>query len=269
MQIRSFEEYSKAYPNIDVQRDGDGVLELRLHTDGDALVWGAHAHAQLTNLYTEVALDNDNKVVILSGSGDFFMRGMQASTQEASWGLSATESGGHLQASAAKWSYLHYQGKRLMQAHLDIEIPMIAAVNGPVGTHSEQALLCDIVLASDTAAFQDAVHFSAGLLPGDGVFVIFSEAMGVNRARYMVLTGQELSAREALDYGLVNEVLPADELLPRARALAAMILERPPMVVRLTRQVLVQDLKKRMLDEVGYGLGLESFAATEFHPSQA
>ena len=267
MQLRPFAEYSEDYPNVDIQRD-DGVLEIRLHTGDGPLVWGEVAHAQLTNLWTEVALDNDNKVVILTGTGDSFIGGMKASKDQQAWGLSNADDG-RLRASAERWSYLHYQGKRLMQALLDIEVPMIAAVNGPVGTHSEQALLCDIVLAADTATFKDAVHFSAGLIPGDGVHVIYSAAMGLNRARYFLLTGQEISAWQAFEWGLVNEVLPPDQLLSRARELAAMILSKPPLVVRLTRQVLVQDVKKRMLDEVGYGLGIESLAATEFHPSQS
>jgi enoyl-CoA hydratase/carnithine racemase len=91
---------------------------------------------------------------------------------------------------------------------------MIAAVNGPVTTHSDQALLCDIVLAADTAKFADAVHFTAGLLPGDGINVVYSELLGVNRARYLLLTGQELDARQALEMGLVAEVMPQADLMP-------------------------------------------------------
>jgi enoyl-CoA hydratase/carnithine racemase len=267
MEIRPFDVYSKAYPNIDMTRGDDGVLEMQMHTDDGPMIWGESPHGQLANAYTEIAADNDNKLVILSGRGDQFIRGMRVSELP-----SVTKSDspdGHHKASAERWSFLHYQGKRLMQSLLDIEVPMIAVVNGSVAVHSEQALLCDIVLAADNVTFKDGVHFVAGLLPGDGVHVIYTEAMGINRARYFLLTGQEINAQQALDWGLVNELLPADQLMARARELAAMILEKPPMVVRLTRQVLVQDLKKRMLDDVGYGIALESLAATEFFPQKA
>jgi enoyl-CoA hydratase/carnithine racemase len=264
--IRPFEEYSKAYPNVDIQRTTDGVLELRLHTDNGPLLFGEGPHGQLVNLYTEIAGDVDNKIVILTGTGDWFISGMKASELPST---TEVKGAGHHKADVGRWAELHYTAKRIMQAQLDIEVPMIAAINGPIGTHSDQALLCDIVLAADTASFRDVVHFPAGLLPGDGIHALYGEIMGLNRMRYFMLTGQEINAQQALEWGLVNEVMPVEKLMPRARELAQAILEKPPLVVRLTRQVLVQDLKKRMLDEVGYGQGLEALAATEYFPSRS
>jgi enoyl-CoA hydratase/carnithine racemase len=80
--------------------------------------------------------------------------------------------------------------------HLDIEAPMIAAVNGPALIHAELALLCDIVLASETAIFQDLPHFPSGLVPGDGVHVVFPLLLGANRGRYSLLMGQKIPAHE-------------------------------------------------------------------------
>ena len=266
MLMRPFEEYSTAYPNVEVKRDANGVLELRMHTGDGPLLWGQNPHGQLTNLYVDIAHDDDNKIIILTGTGDDFISGMKASRIEFA---RKSEGDDHYSGDPELFSLLHYQGKQLMQSILDIEVPMIAAVNGPVGTHSEQALLCDIVLASDTATFADAVHFAAGMIPGDGVHVIYHEAMGLNRARYFLLTGEEINAQQALEWGLVNEVMPAEKLLPRARELATKILEKPPMVVRLTRQILVHDLKKRMLDELSLGLALEHWAISKFFPTQS
>jgi enoyl-CoA hydratase/carnithine racemase len=92
---------------------------------------------------------------------------------------------------------------------------MIAAVNGSALIHAELAVLCDIVLAADTTEFQDAPHFPMGLVPGDGVHVVWPLILGPNRGRYFLLTGQKLFASEALDLGVVNEVMPRDKLLPR------------------------------------------------------
>ncbi len=253
--IRPFEVYSKAYRHIDIQRSGDGILELRLHTDGGPLVWGRGVHAELENLWQEVALDEGNEIVILTGTGEFFIGG--------EWAVQ-TITGGERRLSAQKFN--HFGGKRVIQGLLDVEVPMIAAVNGPCVVHSEQAVLCDVVLAADAASFRDAAHFSAGLIPGDGIVVAWAEAIGLNRARYFLLTGQELTAQRAYELGAVNEVLAVDELMPRARELAAMLLERPPLVRRLTRQILVQNVKRRMLDELGMGLALEGLAMTEFFP---
>jgi enoyl-CoA hydratase/carnithine racemase len=157
--------------------------------------------------------------------------------------------------------------KRLIQAQLEIEVPMIAAVNGTASIHSEQALLCDIVLAAENASFRDACHFSAGLVPGDGIAVAYSEAIGMSRARYFLLTGAEISVRQAHDWGLVHEVLPSDRLLDRAYELASLLKEKPAFVRRLTRQLLVHEIKRRMHNEVGYGLALEHLAGTETWPT--
>jgi enoyl-CoA hydratase/carnithine racemase len=264
MLLRPFAEYSQAYPHVDIQRT-DGILELRLHTDGGPVKWGPGPHGELVNLYTELALDTDNEVVILTGTGDAFIDAWDAPDVQ---GVQPAGSGSGLRATPSSWGgHLHFEGKRIMQGHLEIEVPFIAAVNGPVSIHSEQALLCDIVLASETATFRDGGHFPAGLIPGDGVHIIYMEALGPIRGRYFLLTGQEIEAQDALQCGLVNEVVPPDQLIPRARQLARNILEKPPLVRRMTRQLLVQDLKKRMLDGVGYGLAVEGIAAFESFPT--
>ena len=93
--------------------------------------------------------------------------------------------------------------------------------------------------------------------------VVFPLLMGTNRGRYFLLTGQTLSANEAKDLGLVNEVLPRAQLLDRAWTHARMLMQRPPLLRRYARVLLTQDLKKRMQELLGYGLALEGLAATQ------
>ena len=71
---------------------------------------------------------------------------------------------------------------------LDIKVPLIAAVNGPVRLHSEYILLADIVLATPSAVFQDKPHFEFGIVPGDGVNLLWPEVIGSVRGRYFILT---------------------------------------------------------------------------------
>ena len=115
---------------------------------------------------------------------------------------------------------------------LEIEVPMIAAVNGPVSNHVELAVLCNIVLAAEHASFQDAPHFLNGLVLGDGVHIIWPLVLGINRGRCFLLTGQTLSARRAEAMDVVNEVLSADRLLARAWELAEHLASQPPLTLR-------------------------------------
>ena len=87
---------------------------------------------------------------------------------------------------------------------LNIEVPMISAVNGPAMRHSEMPLLCDIVLAAEEASFQDFRYFVGGLMPGDGVHIVYPLLLGLNRGRYFLLTGQTISAAEAKTLGLAE-----------------------------------------------------------------
>jgi enoyl-CoA hydratase/carnithine racemase len=143
---------------------------------------------------------------------------------------------------------------------MNIEVPVIGAVNGPAWRHSELPLLADIVIASEDAAFQDGAHFQGGLVPGDGVHVVYPMLLGTNRARYFLLTGQVIDARDALRLGLVAEVLPKDKVLPRAWELARDIAAKPEVLVRHTRAVLAEPIKRQLQEFLGYGLYNECLA---------
>jgi enoyl-CoA hydratase/carnithine racemase len=151
---------------------------------------------------------------------------------------------------------------------LDIEVPMISAVNGPALRHSELPLLCDIVIAAEEASFQDSGHFINGLVPGDGMHAVYPLLLGLNRGRYFLLTGQTIGAREALGLGLVSEVLPQRDLLPRAWALAEQLAQQSDLVLRYTRVAMTQWVKRLMHDVLGYGLALEGLGSADSLLSQ-
>ena len=246
-----FDEYSVAYNHVAITRS-EGIIELTLHSNGDSLIWGAGPHTELGYCFADVAADPDNRVVILTGAGNAFLASL-----DQSW------VGG---MNPAKWARIYQDGRRLLQNLLAIEVPVIAAVNGPARIHAELAVLADIVIAANTSDFQDAPHFRHGTVPGDGVHIVWPHLLGPNRGRYFLLTGQRLTAQEALNLGVVNEVLPSAELMDRARQLAAQLARQPDTTLRYTRAALTEDLKRRLSTDLGFGLALEGLGAFESWP---
>ncbi len=246
-----FEDYCDKYANLSMRRD-EGILEITLGTDGGPLQWGRQAHAELEEAFLNIGRDRQNQLVIMTGTGDEF----SGPVAEAEANRAA-----HKQT-ADEWMELGWESNRLLSNLLAIDVPMISAVNGPAARHAELPVMCDIVLAAENASFQDSAHYSGGLVPGDGVHVVFPMIMGLNRGRYFLLTGQVLGARQAMDYGLVNEVLPQEDLLPRAWELAREIMRQPEMNRRYTRLLLTEQLRRQLQELLLYGLALEGLAIT-------
>lgn len=242
----SLEEYAQRYDNIRLERD-NGILQVTLHTEGKSLVWTAQAHDELAYCFTDIACDPENKVVVLTGAGEAFCSEIDFT----SFNLST----------AADWSHIIFEGQRLLTNLLGIEVPVIAAINGPATIHPEIPVLSDITIAADTSTFQDAPHFPSGIVPGDGAHVTWTHVLGPQRGRYFLLTGQELDAAKALEFGVVNEVLPLDQVLPRAHEIAATIAAKPPLARRYARAVLTRELKRLMHEQLGFGLAHEALGA--------
>lgn len=157
--------------------------------------------------FADIGADRDNKVVIISGMGDVFCN-------------SAVDSeGGYIftHMTPKQVDEWYWDSKRFLAGLLKIKVPVITAINGTAIIHGEIFMGGDIILASENATFQDATHIPTGNVPGGDTQVIWEEILGLVRHRYFQFAGQTLNAQEALEFGVVNEVLSLDKLLPCAK----------------------------------------------------
>jgi enoyl-CoA hydratase/carnithine racemase len=237
-------DYKDRYEDLRFTRSDDGVLLVELHTGEGSFAWTERAHRELGYAFTDIGADPANRVVVITGTGEDFL----------------TAHPGEPPRSNLGWDKKYWEGKRLITNLLDIEVPVIGVANGPATIHAELVLLSDVVIASTTALFQDKPHFPSGLVPGDGAHVLWPALLGPNRGRAFMLKGDVLTAAQALDLGVVAEVLGRDQVLTRALELAHDFATRSTLALRYSRQCSTMHLKRLMHDMLGYGLALEGLA---------
>jgi enoyl-CoA hydratase/carnithine racemase len=243
-------DYFSRYENLAMQRTESGILTLRFHSGDGPIVFTGQTHRDLPNALAEIGGDRDNKVVILTGTGDVFMEEID--------GASLGEI-----FKPGEWDTIYWEGRRVLQRLLEIEAPIVAAVNGPATVHSEYVLLADITVASEDAVFGDTPHLGFGIVPGDGIHVIYEELLGVNRARYFALTQQRIEAKDAQSLGLINEVVPKGAVYDRALAIAEQLAAKPQLFLRYTTLALRQRLLQRLNEGTQLGMALEGLTAAD------
>ncbi|MBN9321797.1 MAG: enoyl-CoA hydratase/isomerase family protein, partial [Delftia acidovorans] len=128
--------------------------------------------------------------------------------------------------------------QRIPRALTQLDVPVICAINGPaIGAGLDLTCMCDIRIASETATFAES-FVRVGIVPGDGGAWLLPRSVGRAKAAEMAFTGEAIDAQQALACGLVSRVVPADQLLPTARALADKIAANPGAVMRMTKRLL-------------------------------
>ena len=244
------EEYSERFKDFfTFTRRADGVLLVEAHTLGGPVQLSVENHRALGQMLKTVGADPENEILILTGSGDEFMMGSDPE------GFALEE------ADMDYWAYEYaYKDGRINVSALvnDLEIPTIGLLNGP-GFHTEIVLMCDISLAAEGATVFD-LHYDIGSVPADGIHNCFQELLGVKRAAYALLTGEAITAEKALEWGMVTEVVPRDQLIARAYAIADHIMTQPRIVRRLTTQIVRRPWKQRIVSDLDGGFGIQMFA---------
>ncbi|MCB4790098.1 MULTISPECIES: crotonase/enoyl-CoA hydratase family protein [unclassified Delftia] len=217
-------------PFLNIARDGAiWTLTMNQPETRNALT-GNTAAEEFVQVCDEIRRDASVKAVILTGAGPIFSSGGNVKDMQRFFDDALTPD-------AIREEYR--QGiQRIPRALNQLDVPVICAVNGPaIGAGLDLTCMCDIRIASETATFAES-FVRVGIVPGDGGAWLLPRAVGRAKAAEMAFTGEAIDAQEALACGLVSRVVPADQLLPTARALADKIAANPGAVMRMTKRLL-------------------------------
>lgn len=184
----------------------------------------------LPTLMLQADTDDAIDVLILTGTDPAFCAGLDlAQLGDSGENLRGTGADGSPNSTGARGPFPR------------VSKPVIGAVNGAAITGGfELALNCDFLVASERARFGDT-HARVGVMPGWGLTVLLPQAIGVRRAREMSYTGNFMDAREALAFGLVNHVVPHEELMPFVRSIATDIIGNDQDGVRRMRRTYAEN----------------------------
>jgi enoyl-CoA hydratase/carnithine racemase len=249
--------YFDRYENLAFSRDDAGVLVLRFTTDGGPLVFTGRTHQDLPAALEELSLDKDNRALVITGTGDAFIDQIDGPSL------------GEIFKPAA-WEKTRTEGAKVLQRLLDLPMPAVGVANGPAIVHSEYLLLADIHIASERATYADVPHPAFGITGGDGVQVVWEEVAGTARAKWLLWTGEQIDAQTALQWGVVNEVVDHDHAVDRGIEIARGLAAKPALYRALQKQTLNVNLRRRIIQDVPFGMALEGLtAADQPYQSQA
>jgi enoyl-CoA hydratase/carnithine racemase len=241
--------YFDRYANLAFERD-DGVLVLRFHTDGGPIVFTGQTHEDLPAALEELSLDRDNRALVITGTGDAFMDKIDGPSL------------GEIFKPAA-WEKTRREGRRVLQRLLELPMPVVGVANGPATVHSEYLLLADIHIASDRATYGDLPHPTFGITAGDGLHVVWEEVAGSARAKWLLWTGEQIDAQTALEWGVVNEVVPHDRAVDHGIEIARGLATKPTLYRSLQKETLNLHLRRRIVQDVSFGMALEGLTAAD------
>jgi len=232
------------YERLTITKD-DGILTVALDRPEVLNAWDEQMHHELSRIWDDVSADFDVDVAVLTGTGRAFSAGGDVGFLE------------RLIDDEGSWERIAVEGRRIVMGLLECRQPVIAKVNGPAaGGGATIALYCDVIFASDRATIGDP-HVNVGFCAGDGGSGIWPYLIGFARAREYLFTGEMIPAERAAEIGLINHVVPHDELDARVEAFARSLADGPIQAIQWTKQAVNQPLRQLAAANLDLSLALE------------
>jgi enoyl-CoA hydratase/carnithine racemase len=191
---------------------------------------GNNVASEFVQACEEVSRDPSVRVVVLTGAGPVFSSGGNVKDMQ-------KYNDNSIPTEVIRDEYRHGI-QRIPKALYPLDVPVICAINGPaIGAGLDLTCMCDIRIASETALFAES-FVRVGIVPGDGGAWLLPRVVGMSKASEMAFTGEAINAEQALACGLVSRVVPPEQLMTEALALAGKIAANPGTVLRMTKRLL-------------------------------
>lgn len=214
------------YQTMRIERHDNGVAVVTLNRPERLNAVNGRMHAELATFSRDFNHDRNLRALVLTGEGRAFCAGGDFGPEDP---VGSNPDGPPMMVEA----------RQIVDHILECEKPLIAAVNGyAMGLGANVALLCDVVVAGPSAVFADT-HVNMGIGAGDGGQLIWPALIGVNKAKYYLMTGDRLTGAEAEDLGLVNFLVGDDaDVLPRAVEIADRLAAGPPRAIAASKMAI-------------------------------
>jgi len=227
--------------NFEIERDGR-LLTLTFTREERLNALDAQTFHDLLAVLAEIDADPDIGAVIMTGRGRAFVAGADIT--------------GYVDRTVLEYVEFQRLGRLVYDRIERLRQPVIAAVNGfALGGGFELVLVADLVVAGENAKL-GLPEAKLGLLPGGGGTQRLPRLVGRNKAKELLMTADFISAAEARELGLVNRVVPADELMDAARALAERVLKRAPLAVAMAKQLVNDGLDASLATAITQEMGM-------------
>ena len=245
VKLPGFDEYKEWFKAFaDLKRE-DGILQVTWKTNDGPMHHSGMSHRAMSQLTRVLSMDWENEIIIFTHLGDNWMIESDANGWET-----------YSELPTQRFQHQYFDDTNLIKNMVfDLDVPTIGALPGP-GFHWDSAFLCDVTIVTEDCKIE-VPHAQGGLVPGDGMGLMFQHYLGTKRGNYYMMTTRQFTAQQMLDWGMVSEVVEKGKAVERAWEIARMWKRMPyenrcimaNLAKRPLKKLFVEDLKLHTVSE--------------------
>ena len=210
VELPKFDEYKEWFKNFADMKREDGILQITWKTNDGPMHHSGMSHRAMSQLTRVISMDLENEIIIYTHIGDNWMIESDANGWET-----------YSELPRQRFEHQYFDDTNLIKNMVfDLQVPTIGAMPGP-GFHWDSAMLCDVTICTEDTKIE-VPHAQGGLVPGDGMGLMFQHYLGTKKGNYYMMTTRQITAPQMLEWGLVSEVVPKGKAVERAWEIARM-----------------------------------------------